>query len=81
MYDGDFKFGKPHGHGIRSFSDGTVYDGQWDKAKMHGVGKKTGKSLCCWRAVQEGTWKEGQYRGKESFVSSNAKVLEDEAES
>jgi len=35
---GEFKDGWPCGHGVREFSDGTVYDGYWMEGEMHGEG-------------------------------------------
>jgi hypothetical protein len=33
VYDGNYEDGHRHGHGIMYYSDGTFYDGEWDKGK------------------------------------------------
>ena len=41
VYDGEFKDGKRHGHGVYTWSYGGVYDGEWKDGKQHGQGVKT----------------------------------------
>ena len=39
-YDGDVDiFGRKHGYGIAASDDGTRYEGEWRRDKMHGRGK------------------------------------------
>lgn len=35
-YEGGFKDGKHHGHGVYKFPDGDVYAGEWQNGKTHG---------------------------------------------
>ncbi|CAK4353010.1 unnamed protein product [Aphanomyces euteiches] len=44
-YEGDFFNGEQHGSGARVFSDGSTYDGQWNKNAMHGSGVWTTASF------------------------------------
>ena len=35
---GDFKGGEITGHGVKTWSDGRRYEGQWQNGEMHGIG-------------------------------------------
>jgi hypothetical protein len=37
MYEGEWENGKHHGHGVKSYADGTRYDGNWYYGKPHGI--------------------------------------------
>jgi len=37
-YEGDFEFGKKHGQGLYSWSDGDYYDGNWVNDSAEGQG-------------------------------------------
>ena len=40
IYEGEYKNGKPHGHGTMTSSDNkTIYDGEWKNGMRHGNGK------------------------------------------
>jgi len=40
IYEGEYKNGKPHGHGTMTSSDNkTIYDGEWENGMRHGNGK------------------------------------------
>jgi len=39
-YNGEIKYGKPHGLGITIFLNGTKYIGEWKNGEMHGQGEK-----------------------------------------
>ena len=38
-YNGEIKYGKPHGLGITIFLNGTKYMGEWKNGEKHGQGK------------------------------------------
>jgi hypothetical protein len=37
-YRGHFKGGERHGHGIMQYSNGSIFDGEWDTGKKNGLG-------------------------------------------
>ena len=40
-YEGEMKGGEYHGHGVLSYEDGAVYDGEWVEGKREGTGAYT----------------------------------------
>lgn len=41
VYDGEWKDGKKHGHGVCTYANGDRYDGEWSNNKKHGRGVYT----------------------------------------
>ena len=40
IYEGEYKYGKPNGHGSMTSEDNkTIYDGEWKNGKKDGIGK------------------------------------------
>ncbi len=66
-YTGFFKKGIPDGSGKYTWSDGSVYEGDWLKGKRDGEGiyrsLKDGKEI-----VQDGIWNEDQYVGPKPLL-------------
>ncbi|WP_340198571.1 hypothetical protein [Ascidiimonas sp. W6] len=65
-YNGDLRFGKLHGEGIRNFANGDVYEGQFTRDKFNGQGnlkRANGNSY-------EGAFKMGAYHGQGVFKNA-----------
>ena len=48
-YEGEFKAGMRHGHGVFVSKKGARYDGEWASSLRHGVGKESwpnGERVC-----------------------------------
>jgi len=41
VYEGEWKNGLRHGHGILKYRNGSVYDGLWERGMKWGQGKMT----------------------------------------
>ncbi|KAF9608426.1 hypothetical protein IFM89_009792 [Coptis chinensis] len=69
-YAGSFKGLLPHGKGKYTWSDGTVYDGEWDRGKMTGVGN------FCWTsgATYEGEVSGGYLHGCGTFNGTDGSI-------
>ncbi|MEO1625717.1 MAG: hypothetical protein AAFV25_11220, partial [Bacteroidota bacterium] len=39
-YEGEFKYGEPHGWGILTWPDGDVYEGEFEDGFRHGKGEQ-----------------------------------------
>lgn len=37
VYYGGFKDGRKHGYGVYYFFSGTVYEGYWERGRLHGM--------------------------------------------
>jgi hypothetical protein len=59
-YFGEFKDGKKHGVGVKTWPDGCVYEGEWQEGKMHGVGTETDAE----GNKYDGKWQEGEMHGE-----------------
>lgn len=59
VYDGDWKDGKQHGHGVFVTLDGDIYNGGWNEGAYHGYG------VFVWSAgkVYRGDYVNGQRHG------------------
>jgi hypothetical protein len=61
-YEGSFKHGYPHGNGILTYANGDVYDGDFNKGRMDGLGSLSttydGRDT-----VLSGIWVDGVYAG------------------
>ena len=62
-YIGEFKNGKKHGQGTKTWLNGDKYIGQWENNKPHGVGTGIRRG-----AKYEGDWKNGRRNGKGTCV-------------
>ena len=58
VYEGQWKDGKPDGHGVYRYADDDVYVGEWRAGKKHGKGTLRNK---VGTVLYEGEWKDGQY--------------------
>ncbi len=63
VYEGEVRFGKPHGQGKMTFADGGQYVGDFKSGKFHGSGNRVWPDGDIYR----GQWKDGQYHGKGKF--------------
>ena len=71
-YNGEIKYGQPHGLGIRVLLNGTKYIGQWKDGKQHGQGTlifTNGSKL-------SGEWKENKEWNIKRF-STNGRVYDE----
>jgi len=59
VYVGQVINGKRHGHGRRTWSDGSVYEGEWKNGRYHGHGKWTYPD----GRVEEGRYNRGYFKG------------------
>lgn len=76
-YVGDFKDGKPNGHGVAQHANGSRYEGDWKDGLFHGKGKFSW-SFGQWYA---GDFSRGQTQGKgEINYPSGARYVGDFAE-
>ncbi|PIN08105.1 Phosphatidylinositol-4-phosphate 5-kinase [Handroanthus impetiginosus] len=72
VYLGAFKGSIPHGKGKYTWSDGTVYEGDWEEGKMTGKGKIFWPS----RATYEGDFSGGYLHGFGTFICSDGSIYE-----
>ena len=74
LYDGEFKRGKKHGHGIYTWYNGNRYEGDFKNSKMHGRG------MYIWANGQrhEGEWKDNRPHGRGTRVSASGERHENE---
>ena len=56
-YEGGWKNGKPHGHGVSTSTNGNKYDGEWKDGKPHGRGVSTRAND---GRKYDGEWKDGK---------------------
>ena len=63
-YEGQFREGVPHGRGIYTWANGSVYKGQWVKGMKEGEGEITYVTMRG-DSVVTGFWKKDNYTGKE----------------
>eukprot|EP01103_Thecamoeba_quadrilineata_P000668 TRINITY_DN10582_c0_g1_i1.p1 TRINITY_DN10582_c0_g1~~TRINITY_DN10582_c0_g1_i1.p1 ORF type:complete len:1268 (+),score=236.37 TRINITY_DN10582_c0_g1_i1:202-3804(+) len=61
IFDGDWVDRHPNGHGLLTFSNGTVITGEWDRGRQIGFGKMWGKGG---QITYEGGWKDGLFDGE-----------------
>ena len=71
QYIGSLVDNKPHGKGKMNLSDGSVYEGQWERGS-----KIKGKMTFANGAVYEGDWKWNQRSGKGTYTWNSGKVYE-----
>ena len=71
-YEGEWKLGKRHGHGIYKFKTGSIYQGHWESGKISGKGIMIFDE----NSKYEGEWLNGCMHGfgilkiKENFIYS-----------
>lgn len=70
VYLGAFKGILPHGKGKYTWSDGTVYEGDWEEGKMTGKGKIHWPS----QATYEGDFSGGYLHGFGTFIGSDGSI-------
>lgn len=64
IYQGQWKDGKAHGHGVFCDTKGSLYDGQWENDLQHG------KGIELWdynKIKYDGDFVEGKKTGKGRF--------------
>ena len=64
----------PHGHGIFTFSNGSVYNGEWKDGKSDGQGTFTFPD----GAVYDGEWKDGKSDGQGKMTYEDGSVYNGE---
>ena len=71
-YEGDFKDGKKHGHGVNVWADGGRYEGGWKDGKEHGHGVNV------WAdgTRYEGDYKDGKKHGHGIHYFTNGNECE-----
>jgi hypothetical protein len=74
IYEGEFKEGKPHGHGKVTSTDGRAFEGEYQDGKPHGHGKTTSTDG---RAF-EGEYRNGKPHGHGKTTSPDGKIFEGE---
>ncbi|PON29894.1 hypothetical protein TGAM01_v201260 [Trichoderma gamsii] len=62
----------PHGRGILRYSDGSVYDGQWEHSNYSGSGKYTSKD-----EEYVGSWVDGLKSGHGKLITSDGQIIYD----
>ena len=79
-YEGMFVDRKKHGHGKLTYSDGTVYDGNWENDAMSGFGKLTQPPLknkhgeTGYLATYEGEWANNRKSGGGTMIYHDGSV-------
>ena len=71
-YDGEFKDGKRHGHGVYTGANGDKYDGEWKDGKWHGHGIKIYKDEATKVIYSKGTAKRTDNRIREDTPAAAA---------
>jgi hypothetical protein len=71
-YSGDWKDGKPHGHGIKMYPDQSVYMGNWENGQRSGIG--TFRNLD--GTKYEGDWAKDLRNGAGRLSFPNGDVVE-----
>lgn len=66
-YIGEYKDGKPHGMGVKTYEDGSVYSGSFKDGKRHGNGKISFTDVCEF----DGMWINDKMDGSGSLKYSN----------
>lgn len=74
QYKGSYSNDKPHGRGTAVFSNGDVYDGEWECGMFDGVGTYTYSD----KSWYSGSWKAGMPHGKGKAVYRNKEEYEGE---
>ena len=67
-YEGQFNRGLPHGRGSYTWSDGTLYSGEWSKGFREGRGEMKYVTVRG-DSVVTGYWKAGNYVGEKNVPS------------
>lgn len=73
-YEGEFKGGNFHGHGVRVYSDGSMCGGNWENGVMNGRG------VYVWGdgTKYEGDFKDGDLHGHGIFYYPDGSTWEGE---
>ena len=66
------KSGKPHGKGICTYPDGSVYEGAFDNGYRRGEGIYTKTD----GSVYEGAWDNGHRHGRGKYTTADGRVIE-----
>ena len=75
-YDGEWKDGNAHGHGVKRYADGGCYEGAMKEGKKHGRGKRVyadGDAM-----AYEGEWSMGKWHGMGKVAWANGNAYEGE---
>ena len=73
-YDGMWREGLKHGHGVAQSADGNVYEGEWVDNKKHGKGKHSRPD----GSTYDGDWKLDKKHGKGKYIYGNGDTYEGE---
>eukprot|EP00210_Caulerpa_lentillifera_P007366 g7041.t1 len=68
-YEGEFRFGAMHGHGVYVWNGGTIYRGDWNDNRMEGCGVRLSKQADGEFLVQEGQFVRDNFLG--TFMDCN----------
>jgi len=74
IYEGEFKYGHPHGQGVMYWDDGGRYNGSFHRGRREGYGEL----LFPDGTRYEGQWKGGYMTGQGRFEWTNGNVYEGE---
>ena len=79
LYTGTVVAGKPSGEGRMEYTDGSVYDGSWEKGQREGWGTITfSENDSNNRVSYTGSWKDDQREGQGTMTWQNGNVYEGE---
>ena len=74
VYEGEFRDGKEHGRGTKTYSNGSRYEGDWRNGKKHGYGTETWAS----GSRYEGEFRDGKEHGRGTINYANGNRYEGE---
>ena len=74
VYEGDFRDGKPHGHGTYTYSNGNRYEGDFRDGKPHGHGTYTSAD----GRRYEGEWRDSKPHGHGIYTTAAGRRYEGE---
>ena len=74
VYEGEFRDGKEHGRGTKTYSNESRYEGDWRNGKKHGYGTETWAS----GGRYEGEFRDGKEHGRGTINYANGNRYEGE---